>query len=136
MTATADTESDPTGDDPARASRRALGLQRMSDIYGFDMNDGPGDFFGMTVEHLFGEVWSRDGLSDRDRRLLVLGVLAADGLDDVVSLQADTTLAKSELSADELREIVIFLTHYVGWPTGAKLNAVVESAIARNQRRT
>ena len=114
--------------------RRALGLQRMSDIYGFEMNDGPGDFFGMTVEHLFGEVWAREGLSDRDRRLLVLGVLAADGLDDVVSLQADTTLAKSELSADELREIVIFLTHYVGWPTGAKLNTVVEAAISRHQR--
>lgn len=121
-------------DDPERAARRARGLARMTEIYGFEMTDGPGDFFGMTVEHLFGDVWSREGLSDRDRRLLVIGALAGAGLDDVVGLQADATLAKGELGPDELREIVILLTHYVGWPTGAKLNTVVESAIARHHR--
>ncbi len=43
-------------------------------------------------------------------------------------------LGLDELSADELREIVIFLTHYAGWPSGAKMNTVVETLIAQAER--
>ena len=34
-----------------------------------------------------------------------------------------------------LREIVIFLTHYAGWPQGAKLNSQVEELIAKAARK-
>ena len=36
--------------------RRQRGLEKMEEVYGFDVQDGPGDFFGYTVEHLFGEI--------------------------------------------------------------------------------
>ena len=122
-------EQPPSAGEPG--SLRAAGLAKMSEVYGWDVSDGPGDFFGMTVEHLFGEIWTREGLSLRDRRLLLIGLLTGLGLDDVLGLQFDTTYRLEELSADELREIVIFLTHYAGWPQGAKLNSQVEEIIAR-----
>ncbi|MFI6457218.1 carboxymuconolactone decarboxylase family protein [Streptosporangium amethystogenes] len=104
----------------------------MKQVYGWDhVGDGPGDFFGMTVEHLFAEVWSREGISTRDRRLLLVGLLVGQGMDDVVGLQLDAALRTGDLTPDELREIVIFLTHYAGWPRGAKLNSQVEELIAR-----
>ena len=53
-----------TGDE----SVRAAGLRRMSEVYGFDMSDGPGDFFAHPADHLFANVWSRDGLADREVR--------------------------------------------------------------------
>jgi 4-carboxymuconolactone decarboxylase len=103
----------------------------MAKAYGWpEVRDGPGDFFSYTVEHLFAEIWNREGLSFRDRRLLLLGLLVGQGMDDVVGLQAQAALANGELSGDDLREVVIFLTHYAGWPTGAKLNATVEALIA------
>jgi 4-carboxymuconolactone decarboxylase len=114
--------------------RRRLGLETMAKVYGWDVSDGPGDFFGMTVEHLFAEVWTREGLAFRERRLLLIGLLVGQGLDDVVGLQLDAALGNGELDADELREIVIFLTHYAGWPRGAKLNSAVEALIARSAR--
>ncbi|MEY2436055.1 MAG: 4-carboxymuconolactone decarboxylase [Acidimicrobiaceae bacterium] len=114
--------------------RRRLGLETMAKVYGWDVSDGPGDFFGMTVEHLFAEVWTREGLTFRERRLLLIGLLVGQGLDDVVGLQLDAALGNGELDADELREIVIFLTHYAGWPRGAKLNSAVEALIARSTR--
>jgi 4-carboxymuconolactone decarboxylase len=116
---------------PSDPERRQIGLERMAAVYGWEVSDGPGDFFGMTVEHLFGSVWTRDGLSDRERRLLLVGVLVGLGLDDVIAMQLDATLGNGELSDDELREIALFLTHYVGWPKGAKLNSAVEHAIAK-----
>jgi 4-carboxymuconolactone decarboxylase len=113
------------------AERRRKGLEMMARVYGWEVQDGPGDFFAMTVEHLFGEVWTREALSLRDRRLLLIGLLAGQGLDDVLPLQIEAALGNGELDEDELREIVVFLTHYAGWPRGAKLNSAVEGLVAR-----
>lgn len=111
--------------------KRAKGLAMMAKVYGWDVQEGPGDFFSMTVEHLFGEVWTRDGLSFRDRRLLLIGLLVGQGLDDVLGLQLEAALGNGEIDEEELREIVIFLTHYAGWPRGAKLNSAAETVIGR-----
>lgn len=112
--------------------KRTRGLETMGAVYGWgEVGDGDGDFFGYTVEHLFGEIWQRDGLTFRDRRLLLIGLLVGRGLHDVVGLQLEAALKNGELDATALREIVILLTHYAGWPHGAKLNSQVEELIAR-----
>lgn len=104
----------------------------MAEVYGWgEVVDGDGDFFGYTAEHLFGEIWQREGLSFRDRRLLLIGLLVGRGLHDVVGLQIEAALGRGELDADALREIVILLTHYAGWPDGAKLNSQVETILAK-----
>ncbi|MGV9324957.1 carboxymuconolactone decarboxylase family protein [Streptosporangium sandarakinum] len=132
--------------DDSTRDRQARGLEIMRRVHGGDdagdgsaaasvgRGEGSGDFFGMTVEHLFGEVWSREGLSMRDRRLLLLGLLVGQGMDDLVEVQLDAALRTGELTPDELREIVIFLTHYAGWPRGSRLNTQVEELIARVMR--
>ncbi|MDQ2651356.1 MAG: carboxymuconolactone decarboxylase family protein [Actinomycetota bacterium] len=114
--------------------RRRIGLEVMSQVYGWEMTDGDGDFFAMTADHLFAEVWTRPGLSFRDRRLVLIGLLVGRGLHDVVGLQVEAALGNEELSDDELREIVILLTHYAGWPDGAKLNTQVETLIAKRAK--
>src|SRR5690606_26956070 len=111
----------------ARAARRARGIERMGEVYGFEVSDGPGDFYGYTLEHLFGDIWERPGLSLRDRRLLLIGLMVAEGLDDVLQIQLDSSLTKGDLSPDDLREIVVFLAHYAGWPKAADLNTRVET---------
>jgi 4-carboxymuconolactone decarboxylase len=112
--------------------KRQLGLDTMAKVYGWpEMSDGLGDFFGYTAEHLFAEIWTREGLSYRDRRLLLIGLLVGRGLHDVLDLQLEAALGNEELTVDELREIVVFLTHYAGWPSGAKMNSVVETMAAK-----
>jgi 4-carboxymuconolactone decarboxylase len=113
---------------------RERGLARMREVYGWEVSDGPGDFFGYTVDHLFAEIWNRPGLSMRDRRLLLIGTLVGGGLNDVLDIQLPAALGNGELTPDDLREIVIFLTHYAGWPQGAKLNMQVEGIIAKFER--
>ena len=130
----AEQPDDPTTD-VARGARRARGLERMGEVYNFEVSDGPGDFFSYTVEHLFGDIWEREGLSLRDRRLLLIGLMVAEGLDGTLGIQLDSSLEKGDLSADDLREVVIFLSHYAGWPKGAGLNSMVETAIARHEKR-
>lgn len=113
---------------------RRRGLERMEEVYGFEMTDGTGDFFAYTADHLFADVWSRPGLSDRDRRLLLIGMLAGTGQHDVLGIQVPAALSSGDLDAEALREIVILICHYAGWPHGARLNSLVEDTIAKAKR--
>lgn len=113
---------------------RRRGLQKMEQVYGFEMNDMEGDFFRYTVEHLFGDIWQRPGLSDRDRRLFLIGMLVGQRANDVLTIQVPAALANGELTAEELRELVITACHYDGWPNGSRMNAVVEDAIGKAER--
>lgn len=113
---------------------RRRGLEKMEQVYGFEMNDMDGDFFAYTADHLFGEIWQRPGLSDRDRRLLLIGMLCTHGAQDVLSIQVPAALRAGELDEAALREIVIMACHYAGWPVGARLNSLVEDAIAQARK--
>lgn len=113
---------------------RRRGLEKMEQVYGFEMSDGTGDFFRYTADHLFADIWNRPGLSDRDRRLVLIGLLAGQGAADVLGIQVPAAYANGELDDDALREIVIFVCHYAGWPQGARLNSIVEETIAKAGR--
>ena len=113
---------------------RRRGLEKMEEVYGFEMSDGEGDFFRFTADHLFGDIWQRPGLSDRDRRLLLIGLLAGQGAADVLGIQVPAAHTNGELDDEALREIVVFLSHYAGWPNGARLNSIVEETIAKARR--
>jgi 4-carboxymuconolactone decarboxylase len=129
--------SDPTsgsGKFDHLPEERRRGLEKMERVYGFDMSDGEGDFFRYTADHLFGDIWQRPGLTDRDRRLLLIGLLAGTGQHDVLGLQVPAALEAGELDAEQLREIVIFLCHYAGWPHGARLSSLVEESVAKARK--
>jgi 4-carboxymuconolactone decarboxylase len=113
--------------------KRRRGLDMMREVYGWEMPDMPGAFFAQTVDHLFAEIWTRPGLTLRDRRLLLLGAIAAQGLDDIAAIQVKAALHNEELDAEQLREAALFLTHYVGWPLGTKLSMTVDKVIAKHE---
>ena len=115
--------------------RRQRGLAKMSEVYGWEVQDGPGDFFGITVDHLFADIWTRPGLTMRDRRLLLLGLLVGQGQQDVADIQIGAALRQGDLTPDDLREVAIFLTHYAGWPSGSRLSMQVEKLIGDQARR-
>jgi 4-carboxymuconolactone decarboxylase len=89
------------------------------------------DSFGMAAERQFADVWSRTVLSVKERRLLLLGLLVGQGLDEQTEVQLDAALRAGDLTETELREVVVFLAHYAGWSRGAKLNGQVEDLIDR-----
>lgn len=101
----------------------------MNAVYGWQMSEMPGDYFALTVDHLFANIWSRPGLSVRDRRIMVLTVVAALGNPELIETQVNAALATEDLSEDELREMAIFLTHYLGFPLGSRLEGVITAVV-------
>jgi 4-carboxymuconolactone decarboxylase len=114
-----------------------LGRKMMDQVYGEGFSENlPAETTPMlekTVDHLFGEIWSRPGLSVRDRRLLVLGATAALGRADLIRIQVEGALANGELSAEQLREAVLHLQYYVGWGNGTQVHNGVEAALRAHE---
>jgi 4-carboxymuconolactone decarboxylase len=87
-------------------------------------------FTDVMLEQVFAEVWSRDVLSIRDRRLLLLGIIAEKGEPMTFGIQAKAALKRGELEADELRELLLMIAQYAGYPRAAALVGIVEQKIA------
>ena len=111
--------------------RRQRGLAMMKDVYGWDIPHVEGAFVESTVDHLFAAVWTEGTMTIKERRLMLIGMAVAGGMEDVASLQLDAAVRLGELDAEDLRSIVVFVAHYAGWPRGAKLNTEVEKIIAK-----
>ena len=115
--------------------RRKKGLEKMNEVYGWEMPDIQGDpYFDLTVEHLFGTIWTRPGLSMRDKRLLTLAAVTAVGNSDLAEIQVNAALHNEEFTAEELKEVSVFLTHYLGFPLGSKLDGVVTKVAGQRKK--
>jgi 4-carboxymuconolactone decarboxylase len=114
---------------------RKKGLEKMNEVYSWEMPNIEGDpYFDLTVDHLFGSIWTRPGLSMRDKRLMTLTVVTALGLQDLAEVQVNAALANGELTEGELKEMSIFLTHYIGFPLASGLNGVVGRVAGRRKK--
>ncbi len=85
----------------------------------------PDPFVAATLDHLFADVWSRPGLSLRDRRLVTLTVLIAHGNESALRLHLDATMRQHQLTDAELDELILHVAHYAGWPGAALASQIV-----------
>lgn len=116
----------------ADSERRARGLEMLAEVYAGDVVTPPegNAFTDIMLEQLFAEVWSRDVLSIRDRRILLLGITAEKGETTTFGIQAKAALKRRELTPDELREFLLVIAQYAGYPRAASLLGVIEQKIA------
>ena len=78
-----------------------------------------GDFspklVALTDDVLFGDIWARQELSPRDRSLITVASLIAGG--NTEQLAGHLRRATDNgLTETELKEVIIHLAFYAGWP--------------------
>ncbi|MEU4837507.1 NAD(P)-binding domain-containing protein [Nocardia testacea] len=110
------------------------GLAMMDRVYGTGYNQLVPRNHGIpsithTVEQLFAQVWARPHLTLRDRRLLTFGVTAMRDRGDLLRTQLRGALANREFTVEQLREMVVHLHYYTGWPAGSTVQAAFEELI-------
>ncbi len=124
-----DTDREETSAEPTAFER---GQAKVAEVYAgavTPLPEGTMPFYDVMMRSLFAEVWDRDVMSIRDRRLLLMGAIAAQGKTDIFVLQARSALKRGELTAEELRECLVVLAPYAGYPNVASLLGPVEEAI-------
>ena len=112
--------------------RRAAGLDARRRILGnayvdraqTQTTDLTAEFQDLLTRYAWGEIWTRPGLDDRTRRVLVLGTLIALGRWDEFRLHARAAIAEGGFSPADLREIVLQQAVYCGIPAA---NAAFEA---------
>lgn len=69
----------------------------------------------ISDEVLFGEVWERPQLSQRDRSLVTCAALVTAGRTEQMGVHFPRAIGNG-VTADELVELVTHLAFYAGWP--------------------
>jgi 4-carboxymuconolactone decarboxylase len=106
------------------SERRDRGVEMLKKVYAGDVvvpPEGAVPFSDVMLEQLFAEVWSRGELSIRDRRLLLLGAIAAMGEEGAWLVQVKAAMKNGELTAAQVHEVLVQLAPYAGYPRLAGL---------------
>lgn len=83
----------------------------------------------LTDDVLFGDIWERPGLSKRDRSLVVVSSLITSS--SFEQLTNHLRLAKQNgLTEEELKEAIIHLAFYAGWPKAMSAMQVAKTVFA------
>ena len=91
-----------------------------------------GDFapklVSLTDDVLFGDVWARLELSPRDRSLITVAALIAGG--NTEQLTGHLRRARqNSLTDTELKEVIIHLAFYAGWPKAMSAVQVAKNVL-------
>ena len=115
-----------------KKSRRETGLEMIKEVYAGDVEvpEKGLAFIDVMLEQLFAELWTRETLSMRDKRILLLGIIAEKGEPATFKVQVKASLKRGEMNSEEARELLLFIAQYAGYPRAASLIGPIEEAIA------
>ena len=118
------------------AERRALGEEKIKDVYAGDVIVPPEGytFTDVMLKQLFAELWTRETLSMRDKRILLLGIIAEKGEATTFKIQIKASLKRGEINPEEAREFLLFIAQYAGYPRAASMLGPVEEAIGEYEK--
>ncbi len=116
--------------------RRALGEETIKRVYAGDVIVPPEGylFTDVMLSQVFADQWNRDATSMRDKRILLLGMIAAQGETMTFKIQAKAGIKNGEFTGEELRELHLFIAQYCGYPRAAAMLGPMEEAIAEAEK--
>ena len=76
------------------------------------------EFAKLTQDFLFGDIWKRPGLSQRDKSLITVACLVALNRIEQVEFHFKKAF-ENGLTKEELVAAITHIAFYAGWPTAA-----------------
>jgi 4-carboxymuconolactone decarboxylase len=116
-------------EDGAQIVRRMFGQAFLDrTMGGGSQGEGaPAAMAGFALEHCYGDVWTRPGLSLRERSLVTLGILVAAGHPDELANHVLGARGNG-LTREELAELALHSAPYVGFPAaGQAMGAILKA---------
>ena len=120
------------GDKERAVDRYEVGMQVRRSVLGdahVDRAEAAGstfdeDFQRLITEGAWGSVWSRPGLTRRERSLITIALLAAPGHDEEVAMHVRAT-ANTGATPDDVKEALLHVAIYSGVPAA---NSAIKAA--------
>ena len=89
----------------------------------------------LSIDHVFGSLWTRPGLDRRSRSLVTLGVLIALRADEELKFHFPIAL-RNGLTIEEIEEVVYHIAGYAGFPAAATARKIGREVLPRPPRHT
>ena len=90
------------------------------------------DFQSFITEGAWGSVWSRPGLSKRERSLLTIALLAARGHDEEVAMHVRATV-NTGCTPDDIKEALMHVAVYAGVPAANRAFRIAKEELAKRE---
>ena len=87
----------------------------------------------LSLDHVFGSLWTRPGLSRRDRSLVTLGALIAMRATEELRFHFPIAV-RNGLTVEEIEEVVYHLTGYAGFPAANAARRIGREVLPDQQR--
>jgi 4-carboxymuconolactone decarboxylase len=92
------------------------------------------EFQELVTQYCWGEIWSREGLSRRERSLINLGMISALNRPHELKLHVQGAL-NNGLSPDEIKEVLLQVMVYCGVPAAVEGFRVAREVVGQNKKR-
>jgi 4-carboxymuconolactone decarboxylase len=112
--------------------RRARGEAMYREVLGREPPPATDPYTGAGVlDTVFSELWSRPGLSRKERRLITLTCAGAASAPVAIEGHLRAALDSGDLTVEEVQEFILHFAFYAGWPKAASMHQVLEDLRAR-----
>ena len=115
------------------SERRARGEEMFREVTLMEPPQERDLFMDFTMEEVFGSVWSRPGLTRKERRWICLATVAMTGSQVAISSHVNFALQSGDITPEEMLEFIVHFAHYGGWPLASVIYTAVLAAIAAPQ---
>lgn len=120
--------------DQTRFERGSARLAEVDGKAGADVVEPLGDLGRYIVEFAFGDIYSRDGLSLRDRELATVAALTAmGGREPQLKVHIGAALNVG-LTEEEIEEVILQTVPYAGFPTAINAMNVFKAIMEETKR--
>lgn len=127
-----DTKADPVGQEMYEEVLR-------KDLFDEDHPPPLAGVREFTVNHLFANIWARSRehegecppLSLRERRLVTIALLAAQGRSDQLKDHVSGAY-RAGIAEESLIELMIHIAHYAGWAAGTSGQSIITDVYKKN----
>jgi 4-carboxymuconolactone decarboxylase len=105
------------------------GAEIFSDVTGLPAPNRGDDYVAdVVIDHVFAEIWSRPGLTRKERRWISITCACMSGAPVAMDAHFGAALRSNEISIDELREFVIHFAAYAGYPRATAARVALDAA--------
>lgn len=119
-------------DNPRAAAGRKTRREVLGESYvaGSDKNRNAfnADFLDFITEGAWGSVWSRPGLTRRERSMITIALLAALGHHEEVAMHVRAT-ANTGATPEDIKEALLHVAVYAGVPAANQAFKVAQQAL-------
>lgn len=116
--------------DQGMATRRSVLGDTHVDNASARMTPFDADFQSFITEGAWGSVWSRPGLTKRERSMITLALLAALGHDEEVAMHVRAT-ANTGATPDDIKEALLHVAVYAGVPAANRAFKIAKQELAK-----